>query len=260
MNSTFNKSFTAIFALSLITISTFAEPMQATVVSAKGKSEVQRAGQWVAIAEVSKLNRGDVIQTGFKSELILKIKNSTVTVSPLSRVTIEQLAEKKDSDETKLFLDTGSLKSNVKKTEDRRVGFTVRSPVATASVRGTVMEVKNVYGGTEVIGYEGSTAAWKSTEEQTPDIEMYEEPSSQEIEGNGAEAVSSGQAEAGAVLVKKNQKSSYTQNSQTPPKENSARSAADIGGILGPDNMQNLPPRKDSNKASLTVNVTIKEE
>lgn len=259
MNSTFTKSFTTIFAVSLITFSSFAEPMQATVVSSKGKSEVQRAGQWVALSEGSKLNKGDVIQTGFKSELILKIKNSTVTVSPLSRVTIEQLAEKKDSDETKLFLDTGSLKSNVKKTEDRRVGFTVRSPVATASVRGTVMEVKNVYGGTEVIGYEGSTAAWKSTEEQSPDIEMDAEPSL-EIGGNGAEAISNGQAEAGAVLVKKNQKSSYTQNSQIPPKENSAKAVIDIGGVPGPDRTANLSPRENSNKATLTVNVTIKEE
>ncbi len=259
MKFNFYKSFSAIFAVSLITFSAFADPMQATVVSAKGKSEVQRAGQWVAIAEGSKLNKGDVIQTGFKSELILKIKNSTVTVSPLSRVTIEQLAEKKDSDETKLFLDTGSLKSNVKKTEDRRVGFTVRSPVATASVRGTVMEVKNVYGGTEVIGYEGSTATWKSTEEQTPDIAMDEEPSP-EFSGNGAEAISNGQSGAGAVLVKKNQKSSYTQNSQMSPKENSAKKSADIGGMPGPDNMTNIPPRENSNKANLTVNVTIKEE
>ncbi len=260
MNSTFYKAFTAVFALSLISFSAFAEPMQATVVSAKGKSEVQRAGQWVTLSEGSKLNKGDVIQTGFKSELILKIKNSTVTVSPLSRVTIEQLAEKKDNDETKLFLDTGSLKSNVKKTEDRRVGFTVRSPVATASVRGTVMEVKNVYGGTEVIGYEGSTAAWKSVGEQTPDIAMDEELESPEFTKNDAEAISNGQAEKGAVLVKKNQKSSYTQNSQTPPKENAKKFSADIGGVPGPDREANISPRENSNKASLTVNITIKEE
>lgn len=260
MKSIFTKSFTTVFAISLINFCAFAEPMQATVVSAKGKSEVQREGQWVTLSEGSRLNKGDVIQTGFKSELILKIKNSTVTVSPLSRVTIEQLAEKKDSDETKLFLDTGSLKSNVKKTEDRRVGFTVRSPVATASVRGTVMEVKNVYGGTEVIGYEGSTATWKSTEEQTPEIETDEVPSFSEFSGNDAAAISNGQAGTGAVLVKKNQKSSYTQNSQTPPKENSAKVSTDIGGIPSPDKTAENPPHENSNKASLTINVTIKEE
>ena len=99
----------------------------------------------------------EVIQTGFKSELIIKMKNSTVTVSPMTRITVEQLAEKKDKDETKLFLDTGSLRSNVKKTEDRRIGFTVRSPVATASVRGTEFSINNIFGVRAYIGSEKPT-------------------------------------------------------------------------------------------------------
>lgn len=120
--------------------------MQAQVVSATGKAEVQKGSSWVALKAGDVLDAGSVIQTGFKSELVLKIKESTVTVSALTRITLQTLAEREGisgsqgKDETTIFLDTGSLKSNVQKSADRRVGFTVRSPVATASVRGTAFK------------------------------------------------------------------------------------------------------------------------
>ena len=120
--------------------------MQAQVVSATGKAEVQKGSSWVALKAGDVLDEGSVIQTGFKSELVLKIKESTVTVSALTRITLQTLAEREGisgsqgKDETTIFLDTGSLKSNVQKSADRRVGFTVRSPVATASVRGTAFQ------------------------------------------------------------------------------------------------------------------------
>lgn len=256
MKSTFYKPLAALFVLSFSAFSVFGAPMQATVVSSKGKAEVQRAGQWVAVSTGTTLSKGDVIQTGFKSELILKIKNTTVTVAPLSRITIEQLAEKSDKDETKLFLDTGSLKSNVQKTADRRTGFTVRSPVATASVRGTVMEVKNVYNGTQVTGFEGSTATWKSDTIQTPEVEESEEETPA-VTGSSANAVSDGQSGAGAVLVKKNQTSTYTQTSQMSPKENSARNSQNLGSAGG---SETLLFHESSAKASLAVTVTIEND
>ena len=68
--------------------------MQATVVSAKGKAEVQNGTNWIALKEGDSLSQGSVIQTGFKSEVVLKIKESTVTVAPLSRITLQALLEK----------------------------------------------------------------------------------------------------------------------------------------------------------------------
>ena len=143
--------------------------MQAQVVSTKGKAEVQNGGTWVALKPGDSLDQGSVIQTGFKSEVILKIKESTVTVAPLSRLTLQTLAEReglsgaKGKDETTIFLDTGSLKSNVQKSADRRVGFTVRSPVATASVRGTIFDFATKYKSVSLNTKQGSVAFWKNT-------------------------------------------------------------------------------------------------
>ena len=138
------KRFILSIIFAALTSSLFA--MQAQVVSATGKAEVQKGSSWAALKAGDVLDAGSVIQTGFKSELVLKIKESTVTVSALTRITLQTLAEREGisgsqgKDETTIFLDTGSLKSNVQKSADRRVGFTVRSPVVTASVRGTALQ------------------------------------------------------------------------------------------------------------------------
>ena len=141
------KSILAILLLCLCS-SVFA--MDAVVTKVSGKAEVLKNGTWVALNEGSKLSQGDVIQTGFKSSLTLKIKESTVDVAALTRIKVEQLAEQESVDETSLFVDTGKVYSEVNKSNNRRVGFVVRSPVATASVRGTGFDVKNTFDGTEV--------------------------------------------------------------------------------------------------------------
>ena len=148
----------ALALLAGATVSAF----EATVVSAKGKAEVLKGSDWQTLSAGATVSKGDVIQTGFKSEVILKIKESTVTVESLSRLTVEQLAEKSSQDSTRLFLDTGSLKSDVKKSENRRTDFTVRSPVATASVRGTIFAVETKFGTTDVTTHEGGVAFWKN--------------------------------------------------------------------------------------------------
>lgn len=257
-----NKSIKNISAILILlcaaSFTASAAVLEAKVVSAKGKTEVQKGSDWEALQIGSILHRGDVIQTGFKSELIIMIKNTTVKVSPMSRVTIEQLAEKGDKDETRLFLDTGSLKSDVKKTQDRRVGFTVRSPVATASVRGTELEVKNVVGGTEIIGYEGSTAAWSSKAPQQAAVAEDDEEAPA-VTGNGPEAVSDGQAEAGAVLVKKNMKFSGTATGSVTPKENAAKASSDIGGTKEIVTVEAPAPEKTSKAATVTIRVSVKD-
>jgi len=241
------KKLSASLIFAAISGLTWAATLNATVVSTKGKAEVQKGSSWSALSVGSVLSKGDVIQTGFKSELILKIKNTTVTVAPLSRVTIEQLASKSDKDETRLFLDTGSLKSDVKKTEDRRVGFTVRSPVATASVRGTRFGVRNTFLGTIVKGYEGETATWSTAKVQTPHIEQASEET-QQVTGNDAQAVSDGLSGAGAVLVRQNMSSSYSGNSSSSnPKNNSEKASGLTGGLYTPTdttakhNTKNVP-------------------
>ena len=221
-----------------------ASNIQATVLSTKGKTEVMKGTSWTPLKIGSIIEKGDVIQTGFKSELILKIKNTTVTVSPLSRITIEQLASKGNKDETRLFLDTGSLKSDVKKTEDRRVGFTVRSPVATASVRGTIFGVTNGFGNTTTVaGYDGVTASSKNKTISKPEIAA---------DGGDSAAISDGELGAGSTLNRKGQKTVFKKNSIITPKDNAKSDSSNIGGIPAVLNEAEV-----TKKSSASINVTV---
>jgi hypothetical protein len=114
-----------------------ASAMEGTVVSTIGKVEIQKGASWVPLAKGDKISGGAIISTGFKSEAVLKLGESTVQVKPLSRLTLEQLANLNGNHKTSVYLDVGSVTADVKAAKDKKVGFTVKSPVATASVRGT---------------------------------------------------------------------------------------------------------------------------
>ncbi|MCR5291056.1 MAG: FecR domain-containing protein [Treponema sp.] len=109
----------------------------ATVTSITGKVQIHNGTEWVALHTGDTISKGAVISTGFKSEAQLNIQGSILTLGPLTRTTIEQLTSNTAKDETKLFIDCGVISATVNKKEGKRVDFKVRSPAATASVRGT---------------------------------------------------------------------------------------------------------------------------
>jgi len=143
------------FVLMCILTMTFA--LYATsgeVLSMKGKVEVQKAGQWRPAQKGDVLDSGVLISTGFKSELILKVDGSTIVVQSLTRLRLDEIIKKGDVVSSKVYLDMGSIKASVKPAQTKKVSFTVRTPVATASVRGTSGEIS--YDGTLT----GETGIW----------------------------------------------------------------------------------------------------
>ena len=115
--------------------------MEVKVVEVSGKVEVQRDNKWVAVSKGDILPAGSVISTGFKSEAILSFDETVIKVKALTRLTIEQLFEKDGDKASSVYLDTGSISADVKPAENKRVGFSVKTPAATASVRGTSGDV-----------------------------------------------------------------------------------------------------------------------
>ncbi|AEE17746.1 FecR domain-containing protein [Treponema brennaborense] len=110
---------------------------QAEVVSFTGKVEYDKDGVWTAVAAGDVLPQGTVISTGFKSSAVLKIGASRFTVEPLSRIAIEKIAENDGDYDSAMYVSSGKLNIDVKPVAGRKVNFQARSPVATASVRGT---------------------------------------------------------------------------------------------------------------------------
>lgn len=126
--------------------------LEGKIIECTGKVEVQKGSSWVAVNKNDVLKAGDVISTGFKSEAVIAFDETKIKVKALTRLSIEQLFEQNGDKASTVYLDTGSISADVKPAENKRVGFTVKSPAATASVRGTMGEV---YADGTVIGIEG---------------------------------------------------------------------------------------------------------
>ncbi|MCQ2613546.1 MAG: FecR domain-containing protein [Treponemataceae bacterium] len=131
-----SKKIIALCACILVLASS-AFALTGKIVSVSGKVEVQNGSRWMALSAGDELDAGAVISTGFKSEAILKIGESVITVKALTRLTLETLYEQNGDNASSVYLDAGSINASVRSEEDKRVSFKVKTPAVTASVRGT---------------------------------------------------------------------------------------------------------------------------
>lgn len=129
------RFFAAAFIAAVFSVSTFA--LEAKVISVTGKVEIREGRKWIPLAKGESVEKGAVISTGYKSEAVLQVKGASFTLGAMTRVTVEDLVSSSTKDTTQLYIDSGSISADVNQNDGKRVGFKVRSPVATASVRGT---------------------------------------------------------------------------------------------------------------------------
>lgn len=159
-----------------------ASALEAKFVSIEGKVEILEGGMWIPVEEGDIIQeRGAVISTGFKSNAVVSVKGTNFTLEPLTRITIENMVAMENKDSTQIYIDSGSLKANVSSSDGRKVGFKVRSAVATASVRGTEFKVTSsgrlsvTQGLVSFGGSEASSAEVAKSEDNSTDVAPSEE-------------------------------------------------------------------------------------
>lgn len=118
-----------------------AAALTATITEVAGKVECKLPGKdWVAAKTGTVLPAGSLISTGFKSTAILKTESATLTVKPVTRLSLEELVKSEGTTKTQMFLMAGRVKAEVTPRKGEQADFKVKSPTATASVRGTGFE------------------------------------------------------------------------------------------------------------------------
>jgi hypothetical protein len=130
-----------------VTGSVFAQNtgLDAVIREFAGDVEVKTAGgEWVPARAGMTLASNTLISTGFHSTAVLDIGNSSVMVRPLTRLSLDELVALGKNERVGLNLRVGRVRAEVTPPEDGTVGFTVLSPMVTASVRGTVFEFNSV--------------------------------------------------------------------------------------------------------------------
>ena len=118
-----------------------AAALTATITEVAGKVECKLPGKdWVAAKTGTVLPAGSLISTGFKSTAILKTESATLTVKPVTRLSLEELVKSEGTTKTQMFLMAGRVRAEVTPKDGEKAEFKIKSPTATASVRGTGFE------------------------------------------------------------------------------------------------------------------------
>jgi hypothetical protein len=99
--------------------------------------KITQNGEWQPASAGGLIGKESVISTGIRSSAVISVGASTLTVSALTMLTLEELVQEDGTEEAVLFLRTGRIRADVTPPTGQRAEFTVRSPTTTASVRGT---------------------------------------------------------------------------------------------------------------------------
>jgi hypothetical protein len=102
-----------------------------------GTGELKRAGQvdFVPAKAGDTIERDTVVSTGFKSIALVSVGNTVLTV-----LTLAEISASAGTETLNVSLQTGRVRADVTPPAGTKASITVRSPSATASVRGTSFE------------------------------------------------------------------------------------------------------------------------
>ena len=204
-------------SLSLLLSSVFALnvfAIEAKITSVEGKVQVGSNNNWRNATVGMVVRENEIIQTGFKSSCVVSVvsknEDSKLTVAQLSRLTLDELIENDTTgDKTSVSLSLGSVKSEIKRTSDLRTNYQVRSPVATASVRGTVLTVTNKFDSTTVKTHSGVVSTKKNSFKK-----------------------SSSDSDVGSIAVSANQSAEFTDTTSVSSSQNAVKNTTISDSLL----------------------------
>jgi hypothetical protein len=116
-----------------------AQTPEAVILELSGTVELKEsgAGGWVAAKQGDRVAKDTLVSTGFKSAAILSVGSSTITVRPLTIMSLTEIVSRNETETVNVNLSTGRIRAEVNPPSGNKASFTVQTPMAVASVRGT---------------------------------------------------------------------------------------------------------------------------
>ncbi|MDR1288045.1 MAG: FecR family protein [Treponema sp.] len=123
----------------------FSQTPEARFLEVNGVVEIKEPGtgassEWARAAPGDPIKSNTLISTGLKSRALISLGASRLEVRPLTMLTLQEIIQRDNAEETILYLRTGRVRAVVNPPSGQSVDFTVSSPIVTASVRGTSFE------------------------------------------------------------------------------------------------------------------------
>ena len=288
MKNILSKKTIVLLAVFIVVFPLFADNAKVTYI--KGKVEVLRNEIWKPLKVGDEIVVSETVSTGFQSEAKIEYNGSIMSLGAVTRITLEQLSSSANKDNVSLYLKTGAVRSKVTHPQNHKVSYTVKTPVAVASVRGTDFTVTS---NGHVACAEGAVAVYanKSSNRNSRTAAVEEEEESSEEEANEAPAneANNGPADsttpaseidtdapAGAVVVAKNQEVVIkpTGKTQTPmvsainkteKVKNTVSTAASkeadsVGGtVVAPKPIEKEPVVPTATTGTILINVVLED-
>jgi hypothetical protein len=127
----------------MLCVTAFAAFAQSAVIrELTGEVQLKHAGASAFVPAVagSEVAQDTIVSTGFRSSAIIAAGGSVITVRPLTRLTLAEIQSSSGAENININLQSGRVRVDVTPPAGARANFTVQSPSATASVRGTSFE------------------------------------------------------------------------------------------------------------------------
>lgn len=225
----FEKTLIAFLAAFVFASPLFAASAKVTFV--KGKAEILKNNSWIALNIGDNVEMADTISTGFQSEVKLEYGGSIMSLGALTRITLEALSSTSTKENVSVYLKTGSVRSKVTHTEEKRVSYNVKSPVAVCSVRGTtfVMRADGYVNCTEgaVAVYANNSPNYNFASDESSEEAAEEEESEESLQIETVADVPSDDAGSDGEQVAESKPGDYpSATPTTPAKEISSDSPA----------------------------------
>ncbi len=125
------------------------------IISIKGDAGFLHGNDdWQELSEGQQLTASDQIHTGPESEVTMELISPAfarsnlhghiVVIKSLTQIKMRQFSDPKDINKIELLLKIGEIKAQIHRQETIRVDFSIKTPTATMSVRGTIFTVRHV--------------------------------------------------------------------------------------------------------------------
>ena len=153
------KRFIILVMMLLSAACIFAQNPIAQIKELTGTVELKKgAADWKLAKAGERIEETTLISTGFKSMALLDVGSSTVTVRPLTRMSINELVNQDGTETISVGMNSGRVRVDVKPPAGSKASFTIQTPSATASVRGTVFDMgkASIRVSEGIVGYSGS--------------------------------------------------------------------------------------------------------
>jgi hypothetical protein len=150
-----------VFILMITGMCVFAQ--NGTIKEMSGTVELKAPGasDFMPAKAGDKVSRQTVVSTGFKSTALIEVGGAVLTVRPLTRLTLTEISASMNQETLNLNLQTGRVRVEVNPPAGGKAVMSVKSPIATASVRGTSFDfdTRGIYVTRGKVSFQGNRGA-----------------------------------------------------------------------------------------------------